>query len=220
MTFRAIIFDWDGTLVDTAEATFHCYRRTLAEYGIELDRDAFGRAYAPSGDDMFRAVGLPDHHWPEAHVRWVDNFLGQSFPLLPGARESIQLVGERNLIAGIVTGGTRRRVVAELASHELDLHFTHVICGDDIANKKPHPEPLLRCLADLGVAADEAAYIGDSPEDIEMARASGVYAVGVPGPYPNRDGLRAAKPDLLAADVLEAVRSLVDRSGETPAGQV
>jgi HAD superfamily hydrolase (TIGR01509 family) len=209
MTFRAIVFDWDGTLVDTAEATFVCYRRTLAEYNIDFDRDAFARMYAPSGNVMFRAVGLADHHWHEAHVKWVDNFIGQSHPLLPGARESIQLVRERNLIAAMVTGGTRRRVVPELISHELDAHFTHVICGDDTPNKKPHPEPLLMCLSGLGVAAHETAYVGDSPEDIEMARATGVYAVGVPGPYPNRDGLRAAKPDLLATDVLEAVRLLV-----------
>ncbi len=55
MTFRAIVFDWDGTLVDTAEATFLCYRRTLAEYGIDFDRDAFARMYAPSGADMVRS---------------------------------------------------------------------------------------------------------------------------------------------------------------------
>ncbi len=97
----------------------------------------------------------------------------------------------------------------ELVSHELDVHFAHVTCGDDTRNKKPHPEPLLVCLAGLGLAAHEAAYVGDSPEDIEMARATGVFAVGVPGPYPNRDSLRAAKPDLLAADVLDAVRMLV-----------
>jgi HAD superfamily hydrolase (TIGR01509 family) len=209
MTFRAIVFDWDGTLVDTAEATFHCYRRTLAEYDIDFDRDAFARMYAPSGDDMFRSVGLADHHWPGAHVKWVDNFLGQTFPLLPGARQSIQLVRERNLMAGIVTSGTRRRIVPEIVWHELDVHFTHVTCGDDTTNKKPHPEPLLVCLARLGVAAHEAAYVGDSPEDVQMARAAGVYAVGVPGPYPNGEGLRAAKPDLLATDVLGAVRLLL-----------
>lgn len=210
MNLKAVVFDWDGTLVDTAESTFRCYRKTFAEYGIEFDRDAYARTYAPCGDDMFRALGLPEERWREADDRWLANFAGETVDLLPGARESLQLVAERGLARGIVTSGTRARVLRELVEHALDPHFAHVTCGGDTPNRKPHPEPLLTCLARLGVAPAHAAYIGDSPEDVMMAKAAGVYVIGITGPYPNREALRASRPDHVAESVLDAVRRLLD----------
>jgi phosphoglycolate phosphatase len=76
-----------------------------------------------------------------------------------------------------------------------------------VAQKKPHPEGLVRCLESLGVEPGHAAYVGDSPEDIEMARAAGVRSVAIPGAYPNREALLAAKPDVI-------LRSLVELMGE------
>jgi HAD superfamily hydrolase (TIGR01509 family) len=210
MTLQAVIFDWDGTIVDTAESTFRCYRKTFAEYGIPFDRETYARTYAPCGADMYRAVGLPPERWLEADDRWIANFAGESVDLLPGAREALELVAARNLARGIVSSGTRSRVLRELVEHGLDPHFAHVTCGGDTPNRKPHPEPLLVCLDRLGVAALDAAYIGDSPEDVMMAKAAGVYVIGVRGPYPNGEALRASRPDQLAENVLDAVRRLLD----------
>ena len=61
----------------------------------------------------------------------------------------------------------------------------------------------------MAVAPDRAAYVGDSPEDVEMARAAGVRAVGVPGGFPNRGALAASSPDILAPDVTSAVSLLL-----------
>jgi phosphoglycolate phosphatase-like HAD superfamily hydrolase len=88
--------------------------------------------------------------------------------------------------------------------------FSEVVCGGETEHRKPHPEPLLVALERMGLHPAEVAYVGDSPEDVEMARSAGVFAVGVPGPFPNRDGLRASKPDLLAPDLGAAVARLVD----------
>jgi len=65
----------------------------------------------------------------------------------------------------------------------------------------------------LGVTPDLAAYVGDSPEDVQMARAAGVYAVGVPGGFPNREALQASGPDLLAESLDSAVGALLRRAG-------
>jgi len=83
------------------------------------------------------------------------------------------------------------------------------VFGGDTPNRKPHPEALLLALERMAVAPGRAAYVGDSPEDVEMARAAGVRAVGVPGGFPNREALAASRPDLLAPDVLSAVNALV-----------
>lgn len=211
MSLKAVLFDWDGTIVDTSEATFHCYAATLGEYGIPFDRDAYERTYRPSGFDVFRAVGLAEEHWPDANRKWLERFGDRPVPLLPNAMEALHLLRERNLKTAIVSSGTRSRVVCEIAHHALDPHFEHVICGNDLPKRKPHPEPLLICLERMGVKTDEAAYVGDSPDDILMARAANVFSVGVPGPYPNRDALKDANPDLMADDVLTAVRAVLDR---------
>ena len=210
MTLKAIVFDWDGTLVDTAESTYHTYRKTFADYGIEFDRETYARIYAPCGDDMFRALGLPEDRWREADERWLAHFAGQSVELLPGARESLTLVAERGLSRAIVSSGTRARILRELVEHELEPHFAHTVCGGDTPNRKPHPEPLLVCLDRLGIDPADAAYIGDSAEDVRMAKAAGVYVIGVTGPYPNHDALRASAPNQVAEDVLDAVRRLLD----------
>ena len=81
--------------------------------------------------------------------------------------------------------------------------------GCDVKEKKPHPEGLLLCLDRLRMRAEEAVFVGDSPEDIEMARAAGVYSVAVTGGYPNRDALLASKPDAYT-DSLRAVIELND----------
>jgi phosphoglycolate phosphatase-like HAD superfamily hydrolase len=83
------------------------------------------------------------------------------------------------------------------------------VYGEDARRRKPHPDALLLGLERLAVSAARAAYVGDSPEDVEMARAAGVYAVGIPGGFPNRDALSASAPDLLAADLEEAVTTLL-----------
>lgn len=114
---------------------------------------------------------------------------------------------------GIVTSGSRPRVVREVARFGLAPRFAGLVCAEDTALRKPHPEPLHVGLRRLGVAAFEAACVGDSPEDVEMARAAGVLSVGVPGGFPNREALRGASPDLWAHELSDAVGQLLARRG-------
>jgi phosphoglycolate phosphatase len=79
------------------------------------------------------------------------------------------------------------------------------VCAEDTVQRKPHPEALLLALERMRVAAGEAVYIGDSPEDVQMAQAAGVRAVGIPGGFPNREALAAARPDLLEATLAGAL---------------
>jgi phosphoglycolate phosphatase-like HAD superfamily hydrolase len=83
--------------------------------------------------------------------------------------------------------------------------FQALVCAEDTAERKPRPEPLLLALERMRLAPGQAVYIGDSPEDVEMARAAGVRAVGIPGAFPNREALAAARPDVLSPSLAEAV---------------
>lgn len=205
----AVLFDWDGTLVDSAEASYRCYVRLFDSYGIGFDRACFERTYSPNWQRTYEAMGLAREHWPEADRRWLEHYERERSRLVPGAREALARLAAAGIAQGIVTSGDRSRVSRELAEMEVTGCFQAVVYGGDTERRKPHPEALLLALGRMAMAPDRAAYVGDSPEDVEMARAAGVRAVGVPGGFPNREALLASRPDVLAPDVLAAVTALV-----------
>jgi HAD superfamily hydrolase (TIGR01549 family) len=206
---RAVLFDWDGTLADTAEVSFQVYVALFASFDIAFGRDDFERTYSPDWYRTFEAVGLPRGRWAEADERWLQLYARESSRLLPGVIESLARLHERGLLRGLVTSGTRSRVERDLERLRVGGCFEAVVCGGDTENRKPHPEPLVLALDKLGVPAVEAAYVGDSPEDVVMSRAAGALSVGIPGGFPNREDLAAARPDLLFASLDAAVRGLV-----------
>ena len=205
---RAVLFDWDGTLANTAEASFRCYEKLFGSYGIPFDRDAFQRTYSPNWHLTYTALGLARERWVEADARWLTHYEQEQVVLIEGSREALARVRQAGLGAGLVTSGDRVRVARELSALDVASFFDVVVCAEDIVNRKPHPEALLLALDRMEVRAGHAAYVGDSPEDIEMARAAGVYAVGIPGGFPNREALIASAPDLLASSLDDAVTAL------------
>lgn len=201
---RAVLFDWDGTLADTAEASYRCYVRMFGELGIHFDRDVYARTYSPNWYRTFEALGVPADQWPHADSRWLAHFACEEVALIDGARDVLDSLAEQGLHTGIVTSGGRDRVARELELHGITV--AEAVYGSDVANKKPHPEALLLCLQKLGMRAEEAVYVGDSPEDIAMAKAAGVTSIAVPGGYPNREALLAAQPDVFVESIRELVR--------------
>jgi HAD superfamily hydrolase (TIGR01549 family) len=206
---KAVLFDWDGTLVDTAEASYRCYVRMFGELGIRFDREIYARTYSPNWYHTFRALGVPEERWGHADERWLAHFAAEQVALIDGARELLHSLVARGLATGIVTSGSRDRVARELELHGLAEHIRECVYGSDVAQKKPHPEALELCLDRLKLTARDAVYVGDSPEDIAMARAAGVLSIAVPGCYPNREALLAAGPDRVAESLAEVER-LID----------
>jgi pyrophosphatase PpaX len=202
---QAVLFDWDGTLVNTAEASYRCYEKLFGSYGIAFGRDAFQRTYSPNWHLTYSALGLAEERWAEADARWLEHYGEEEVVLIDGAREALLRVRRAGLRAGIVTSGDRVRVGRELDDLGVASLFEVVVCAEDILYRKPHPEALLLALDKLGVGAAEAVYVGDSPEDVQMAQAAGVMAVGIPGGFPNRDALAAARPEVLEASLTGAL---------------
>jgi HAD superfamily hydrolase (TIGR01509 family) len=206
---QAVLFDWDGTLVDSAEANYRCYVKLFGSYGIAFDRDAFGRTYSPNWHLTYSALGLPEERWGEADARWLDHYCREEVALIAGAREAVSRVRAAGLRVGLVTSGDCVRVGRELAALEMARLFEVVVCSEDIVQRKPHPEALLLALQRLRIAPARAAYVGDSPEDVQMARAAEVLAVGIPGGFPNRDALEASRPEVLADTLGRALDRLL-----------
>jgi len=207
---RAVFFDWDGTLIDSAEPSFRTYCRVFGAYGLAFDRELFARSYSPDWYRTYEIVGLPRKAWRRADEMWLAHYAEEKAALLPGVEEALGSLASSGIAAGLVTSGSRARIEKELTALGLADRFTALVCSEDCPRRKPDPEPLRVGLSLLAVGAEEAACVGDSPEDIAMARAAGVFSVGIPGGFPNRAALAEAGPDLLASSVADAVRRLVE----------
>jgi HAD superfamily hydrolase (TIGR01509 family) len=207
--FRAVLFDWDGTLVDSAQRTYGCYVKVFSGYGIEFDHAAFARTYSPDWYRTYEEVGLAREHWAEADARWISCYEAEPSRLLPGASEALARLARAGFAQGLVSSGDGSRVRREIRALGLDRYFGAVVCGGETARRKPDPEPLLLALERLDVPPAAAAYVGDSPEDVAMARSAGSFAVGIPGAFPNREALAASRPDVLAPSLPEALQALL-----------
>jgi HAD superfamily hydrolase (TIGR01509 family) len=206
---KGVLFDWDGTLVDSALACFRCYARAFEPLGIPYTQEDFARTYSPDGHYTYAQMGIPEALWAETDARWRAAYRSENAELLPDTLASLRRLREEGLPLGIVTGGDRGRVTYELDRLRLGRHFQALVCGDDVGRPKPHPAGLEAGLGKMRLAPTEALYIGDSPEDVLMSRAVGVPSIGIPGGFPNRSQLAEARPDRLFPTLAEAVDAIL-----------
>jgi HAD superfamily hydrolase (TIGR01509 family) len=204
---RAVLFDWDGTLLNSYEADLRAYLSMFHALGINWTERELALHYSPNWLRVYRAAKLPRSKWIEADGLWTRAYKLENPPLLPDARRIVRLLA-RKFDLGIVTSGNRPRVRRQLRQLELARYFSACVCSEDAAKRKPHPAPLLLALQRLRRAPEHCVYVGDTAEDIEMARRAGVRAIGVLGPFPTAARLRAAKPDVLLNSVRELPRYL------------
>lgn len=206
---RAVLFDFDGTLVDSAEASFRCYQRTFENFGIHFDRQRYAETYSPDWLRTYTAVGLPQPSWEAANALWLEHYSCEIAPMIEGVDGVLKAFENAGLLQGIVTSGTRHRVIRDLDALGIRELFKVLVCAEDAKKKKPHPEALMLALDQIEVSTDQAVYVGDSPEDIGMARDAGVFSIAIPGAYPNREALAAAGAGLTVASLPEAARFLL-----------
>jgi HAD superfamily hydrolase (TIGR01509 family) len=200
---RAVLFDWDGTLLDSHEADSRAYLAMFSALKIDWGLEELARHYSPDWHRVYRAARLPPSRWEEADRLWGAAYDRESPALLPGARRTIKTLGQQ-FVLGIVTGGNRQRVGRQLRSFELASYFSACVCCEDAPKRKPHPAPLEMAMARLRAKPEECVYVGDTPEDVQMAERAGVRAIGVLGPFPTAARIRAAKPEVL----LDSIREL------------
>ena len=193
----AILFDWDGTLLDSFPAGYRASIMVLKHYGIEVDRERFLETYSPNWYDSYEKLGLPRDEWDNADQMWRKSYRDQTTEPFPFVRGLLSRLNETGLTLGLVTAGNRTRVRRELGDHDLGGFFDVVVCFEDTEEKKPHPAPLKRALEELDVAAEATVYVGDRPEDIVMGKNVGAYTVGVESEYGPRSVLEQAGPDLI-----------------------
>jgi pyrophosphatase PpaX len=209
---QAILFDWDGTLVDSLGAFQHANAAVMAAFGLPWDEAIYRRNYAPDWRLMYTNLGVPSDRLDEANELWHTTFAGAedviAFEGVAGALARLRGAG---CGLGIVTAGDRVIVEPQLARTGLGPLLPVRVFGDDLAVHKPDPAPLRRALELLGLDAspDEVAYVGDAPTDMRMARSVGVRAIGIASVVGDPDELREAGADEVAPTVAAWVDGFV-----------
>ncbi len=204
---RAVLFDWDGTLLDSYHADTQAYLKMFHTLGIPWGLQELARHYSPDWYRVYRAARLPRERWDEAGRLWRRFYRQQNPVLLPGARRVLRAL-ERRYTLALVSSGDRSRVLGQLRQFRLAELFAARVCSQDADRRKPHPAPLELALRRLRMEPGVCVYVGDAPEDIEMARRAGVRAIAVLGPWATRERLRAARPDALLPTIEQLPRLL------------
>ncbi len=199
---EGVLFDWDGTLIDSYHADTSAYLAMFKEMGIAWGLEELEKHYSPNWYEVYRAARLPRKRWNDADRAWRSHYAQHRPALIPGTRRVLaRLAGAHPL--GLVTSGDRDRVSRQLREFRLTTLFTARVCSGDTVRKKPHPEPLRLALRQMELRPAACVYIGDAPQDVEMARRAGVRAIGVLGPFPTEKRLRAARPEFLIGSLEE-----------------
>lgn len=205
---RGVLFDWDGTLLNSYAADSAAYLAMFRALELPWGLAELEAHYSPNWYRVYRAARIPRAKWETADKVWRLNYAKQSPQLLPGARRVLTQLSRVHAL-GLVTSGDRDRVHRQLRNFRLLQHFATRVCSGDTRLHKPHPAPLRLALRHMGLRAADTVYVGDSPEDLEMSRRAGVRAaIAVLGPFPTEKRLRAAKPDVLLESIEELPAAL------------
>jgi HAD superfamily hydrolase (TIGR01509 family) len=199
---EGVLFDWDGTLIDSYHADTSAYLAMFKEMGIGWGLEELEKNYSPNWYQVYRAAKLPRKLWNEADRAWRSHYAKHRPRLISGVRRVLARIGGKHSL-GLVTSGDRDRVLRQLREFRLTRVFSARVCSGDTLRKKPHPEPLRLALRQMELRAESCVYVGDSPQDVEMARGAGVLAIGVLGPFPTERRLRAARPEFLIRSLEE-----------------
>lgn len=190
---QALLFDLDGTLIDSAPDLATSINLVLADDGlgplsIDAVRGMIGNGIRKLVERAFSACGtvLKEAQLGEREAAMAAAYarnLTVETCLYPGAREAINRARQQGVRLGIVTNKPLAATRAILVHFDLAEAFDAVIGGDGDIPRKPAPEPIWAALEQLGVTRDDAVMIGDSVADVASARAAGVRVVAIGGGY-------------------------------------
>lgn len=190
----AILFDLDGTLVDTAPDMGAALNNLLIEESLAPIPLEIIRPYVSQGALVLTRLGfseqVPESEIEPLRLRYLDHYraiVADDSVLFDGLEEVLNTLEKRNIPWGIVTNKPKWLTTPLLEQMALDKRAAVVICGDTLDKRKPHPLPLIVAAKTIGIACDDCVYIGDDPRDIAAGRAARMKTLIASYGYIDRD---------------------------------
>ena len=207
--FELLVFDWDGTLMDSAAAIAASLQAACRDLGLPVPREEQARYVIGLGlgDAMTHILpGLDPARYQDVQARYRVHFLERdaATALFSGAAETVAALHDSGHLLAVATGKSRRGLDRALAATGLKSYFHATRCADE-GHSKPHPGMLLGLMEELGIASERTLMIGDTTHDMEMAQAAGVSRLGAAYGAHAKDDLLGYAP-LACVDDFDGLR--------------
>lgn len=203
---RCVLFDLDGTTVDTNELIIETFQHVLKQKcSLEVPREQIIPQMGGPLDDQFRFFADREDvaDLVEAYRAYNVTRHDEMVALFPNVLETVKTLSEEGLKLGIVT--TKMRLTSERALRMFGLlpYMESIVTIEDVAHPKPHPEPVMKAMAELSAKPEETLMVGDSPADIGSANAAGAVSVGVAWSLKGAETLRQCGAAHIIADMTD-----------------
>ena len=205
-----VMYDLDGTLLDTANEITRAVNLTLLDFnhravGEEDVRRWIGHGTGWLMQQAWAATGGKESgDWPKVMDRFIMHYYetaGTSSKTFPFVKETLVKVKSMGVKQALVTNKETRFTDRVIDAHDLRQYFDLIICGDTLPIKKPHPGVIEHCLHALDTTAGHSLFVGDSEIDVNTAKAAGVVCWAVPYGYNHGRPIAMADPDSVVADI-------------------
>ncbi len=172
--FNDLIFDVDGTILDTEAVILKSLQKVLAREGEKYQIEELRFALGIPGKETLRRLNVTNVE--HIHSRWTKTILefSEEVNVFKGLEEVLKVLSNQPVKMGIVTSKTHQEIKDEFDPFGLSPYFQYTINANDTEKHKPHPDPLLACLKGLGATKRDAIYIGDTVYDMQCAKSAGV----------------------------------------------
>ncbi len=196
-----ILFDLDGTLIDSTEAILESFEQSFKNFGIKTpDDEVIKSLIGYPLDIMYAKLGVQAQNIDEiigAYKRHYRKVSREKTTLLPYAKEAME-EASRFATLGIVTTKTKRYSIELLEYMDIMKYFKALIGREDVTNPKPHPEPILKALSLLSADKNSTWMVGDTVMDLKSAKSAEIKSVGVTCGYGEKKELESLSQNVFA----------------------
>ncbi|PMQ01678.1 MAG: phosphatase [Dictyoglomus sp. NZ13-RE01] len=204
MEVKAVIWDWDGTLVDSFSACFKTTKKIFSLFEKNITEEEYVKNFYPNWYKMYENFGIEKELWEVIDSLWYKHFDYSEVKWREGAEENLRLIKDLGIKQGVVTASTRRDINEESKYLRPERYIDKFICFEDAEKKKPDPEPLFKILEIFKVKPEECIYIGDTAGDIIMGKKAGIkYVLAIISPFSKIDDLERENPHYIFKDLKE-----------------
>jgi len=199
-----VIFDYDGTLLDSLEITYQSFRKAFSELGYgDMGLEFFRREFSMNHGEMYRKMGVEEGRVKEVEDAWLDCWeeMRGNIRLFPQTVPALEKLRELGVGMGLVSDGRGLRIREDLVRFDIGRFFSVVMTREDAVERKPSPKSLLAALERTKKDCGKCIYVGDRAEDIQAGRAAGMVTGCVCNGTHKIEWMLKEEPDFVFGDV-------------------